>query len=220
MGAGALPLNPLKEPSQILPGLWRFEALHPEWSEEEGGAEGWDPLIAWWALEQSNGLVLIDPLIEDWDPLDQLVSSHGGVAGVIRTLHWHQRSVDEVAQRLGAEIWAMPEPGGVPARRFDHAVNDGDELFDGLRVTEMERADEIALWLPKQRALLFGDAMLRRPGGELRVCPDSWLQPEEGPERLREILRRLAELPVEHVLVSHGPLVLGDGPGALSSALS
>jgi glyoxylase-like metal-dependent hydrolase (beta-lactamase superfamily II) len=98
-------------------------------------------------------------------------------------------------------------------------VRDGDELFDGLRATEVERADEIALWLPEQRALLFGDAMLRRDTGQLRVCPDSWLQPEGGPGRLREILRGLMALPVEHVLVAHGPLVLGDGAAALSGAL-
>jgi glyoxylase-like metal-dependent hydrolase (beta-lactamase superfamily II) len=205
------------EVSQILPGLWRFEALHPDWTEEE---EGWDPLVAWWALDQTDGLVLIDPLIDDWPELDRIVADAGRVVGVIRTIHWHQRSIAEVAQRYGCEVWAKPPPEGVPERSFDRALRDGDELFDGLRVNEVERADEVALWLPEQRALLFGDAMLRRSHGELRVCPDSWLQPDGGPARLRQILSRLAELPAEHVLVAHGPAVLGDGPDALRSALA
>jgi glyoxylase-like metal-dependent hydrolase (beta-lactamase superfamily II) len=85
-------------------------------------------------------------------------------------------------------------------------------------VIDVERADEIALWLPAQRALLFGDAMLRRENGELRVCPASWLQPVGGRPRLTALLQALAALPVEHVLVSHGPLVLGDGPRSLTAA--
>lgn len=192
---------------EVLPGLWRFEALHPEWTEEEGGEEGWEQLVAWWALASDQGVVLIDPLVEDWSALDRLVSDGGGCAGVIRTIHWHQRSIDEVIRRYGAEVWAHPR------------VRDGDELFGALSVTEVERDDEIALWLPHQRALLFGDAMLRRSSGALRVCPDSWLQPQGGSGRLREILRGLAALPVEHVLVSHGPLVLNDGAAALGAAL-
>lgn len=205
---------------QILPGLWRFEALHPEWTAEEGGEEGWEQLVAWWALRSADGLVLIDPLVEDWAGLDRLVAENGGCAGVVRTLHWHQRSITEVTRRYGVEVWAKPDPDGDPDPPFDHPVGDGDELFDGVRVIGVERDDEFALWLPTQRALLFGDAMLRRPSGELRVCPPSWLQPEGGPARLREILRGLTALPVEHVLVAHGPLVLGDGAAALSGALT
>lgn len=199
-----------------MPGLWRFEATHPDWTEWEGGEDGWDPLVAWWALRSSKGLVVIDPLVEDWPALDRLVDENGGCGGVIRTIHWHQRSIEEVRARYGAEVWAKARADGPPS---DHHVAEGDELFDGVRVVEVERADEIALWLPEQNALLFGDAMIRRDTGQLRVCPDSWLQPEGGPARLREILRGLTVLPVEHVLVAHGPLVMGDGDSALAGAL-
>ncbi len=72
---------------------------------------------------------------------------------------------------------------------------------------------------PVTEALLFGDAMLRRHAGELRRCPDSWLAPEGGHARLRTVLAGLSELPVEHVLVSHGPLVLGRGRASLRAAL-
>ena len=204
---------------EILPGLWRFEATHPEWTEEEGGEDGWDPLVAWWATSTSRGLLLIDPLVADWDALDALLEAAGGCAGTLRTCHWHERSIAQVAARYGTELWsARVPPGTTGASEPDHALQDGDELWDGIHAFAMERADELALWLPAQRALVFGDAMLRRGGGELRVCPDSWTQPDGGPARLRTVLRALEALGAEHVLVSHGPLVLGDGLASLQVA--
>ena len=203
---------------QIIEGLWRFEAPHPDWTEDEGGEDGWDPSVAWWAVAGEGGHVLIDPLVDDWDALDRLVAGGGGCAGVVRTCHWHQRSIVDVVSRFDVEVWARPLPGGRADCPVDHAVSDGDELFDGLRVTEVERDDEIALWLPRQQALVFGDAMIRTRAGELRVCPESWTQPEGGPARLRSLLGALASLPVEHVFVSHGPMVLGDGLASLRCA--
>lgn len=203
---------------EVLEGLWRFEALHPEWTEEEGGEDGWEQQVAWWAVASAAGVVLIDPLVEDWQALDRLVDDCGGCAAVVRTIHWHQRNVAEAATRYGAEVWAKPHPDAALARPLDRAAVDRQELIEGIRAFELERGDEIAVWLPVQSALLFGDAMLRRESGELRVCPESWLQPEGGAPRLRSLLRGLAELSPEHVLVCHGPLVLGNGRSALESA--
>ncbi len=94
--------------SEIIEGLWRFEALHPEWTEDEGGEDGWEPQVAWWALATPHGLVLIDPLVDDWDALDHLVAEQGGCAGIVRTCHWHQRNVADAASRYSAEVWAKP----------------------------------------------------------------------------------------------------------------
>ncbi len=203
---------------QIIEGLWRFEALHPDWTEPDGDEEGWEQNVAWWAVAVASGLVLIDPLVDDWHAVDQLVARGGGCAGVVRTCHWHQRSIADVATRYDADVWARPHPDSSVRYAVDHAVNDRDEIFDGLRVFDVERADEIALWLPQQRALLFGDAMIRTRAGELSVCPETWTQPPGGPARLRSILGSLSSLPVEHVLVSHGPLVLRDGLASLRRA--
>jgi len=202
---------------EVLDGLWRFEAIHPDWTEDQGGEEGWEASVAWWALATEHGLALVDPLVEDWPALDGLLDAHGGCAGIVRTCYWHQRSVAEAAARYRAPVWAGVEASGSSPHPPDHTVRDGDELFGALRVIDVERADEIALWLPAQRALLFGDAMLRR-GEELRVCPPSWTQPEGGYERLVELLRGLRGMPVEHVLVSHGQFVARDGAGALERA--
>ena len=70
-----------------------------------------------------------------------------------------------------------------------------------------------------QAGLLFGDAMLRAESGELRVCPDSWLQPEGGPSRLRARLRALAESLSSTFSYRTGPLVLGEGLASLQAAI-
>lgn len=204
---------------EILPGLWRFEARHPEWTEEEGGEDGWDPVVAWWALSTARGVLLIDPLVFDWDALDRMIDERGGCAGVVRTVHWHQRSVAEAASRYRAAVWARRAPATDARKPLDHAVGDREELWDGIQALSVERMDEIGLWLPAQKALVFGDAMLRRETGELRVCPDSWTQPNGGPTRLRAVLGGLTRFPAEHVLVSHGPLVLGGGLESLRAAI-
>lgn len=210
---------PAASDREILPGLWRFTVEHPEWTEDEGGEDGWEPEVAWWAVAGPAGLVLVDPLVTDWTQLDQLVRERGGCAGIIRTCHWHQRSIAAGAERYRASVWAKPPPEGVPGQPFDTAAEDGKVTGGGIVAHDVERSDEIALWLPEQRALLFGDAMLRRADGGLRSCPDSWTQPEGGSARLRAILRKLSELPVAHVLVSHGPFVTGDGAEAMAAAL-
>jgi hypothetical protein len=205
---------------EIIEGLWRFEALHPEWTEHEGDEDGWDQQVAWWAVATPDGLVLIDPLVDDWDALDQLVADRGGCSAIVRTCHWHQRSVSDVARRYSAEVWATQPKDGHVAYAFDRAISDRDELFEELLVFEVERADEIAVWLPRHAALVFADAMLRTRAGDLRVCPESWTQPEGGLARLRALLGALTVLPIEHVLVSHGPLVLGGGRASLRTATS
>jgi len=205
-------------PEEIAAGLWRFEALHPEWTEDDGGEDGYDQLVAWWAVATPDGLVLIDPLVDDWDALDALVAAGSGCAGVIRTCHWHQRSIADVAARYDASVWAGRPADGAARHAFDHPLAGGQEVFGGLRIVAMERNDEIALWLPAQHALVFGDAMIRTAAGALRVCPESWTQPAGGPARLRSLLADLTDLPVEHVLVSHGPTVLGDGLASLRRA--
>jgi len=201
---------------EILPGLWRFTAVHPEW--EEG--EDWDAEVSWWAIRGPDGLALVDPLVEDWEELDRLVAAAEGCAGIIRTVFFHERSIPEARRRYRTEVWARKPPPGVPARPFEHDTDQGLALPGGLLAIDVPRDDEIGLWLPDQRALAFGDAMLRDGDGRLSMCPESWVARSGGRARLREALSPLLELGPEHVLVSHGPLVLSDAPESLTAALA
>lgn len=204
-------------PAEALPGLWRFESIHPEWEDER---DGWEPEVAWWALATDAGLVLVDPLAVEWETLDALVAAHGGCAAVVRTTWWHQRTVAEAAARYGTDVWARRPGPDIRHEPFDREVGDRQRLPGDLVALHTSRDDEIAVWLPRQRAVVFGDVMLRTPEGKLQVCPESWLSRDGGRVPLCATLTPLLELLPEHVLVSHGPLVLDDGAEALRQALS
>ena len=200
---------------EILDGLWRFTAVHPEWQD----GEDWEPVVAWWAVQTELGLLLVDPLIDDWDELDELIEHAGGCAGIARTCHWHQRSIAQVADRYAATVWGRPAPPEVSAPPYDRAIEPGQPLPGDLLPIEVVRDDEVAIWTAPQRALLSGDALIRDPDGTLRVCPESWNERFGGSERVKRALAPLLELDVRSVLVAHGPLVLGDCPEALAAAL-
>lgn len=209
--------------AEVLEHLWQFGSVHPDWT----AGDDWPAEVAWWAVATRDGLVLIDPLVEDWEPVDRLVERAGGCAAVIRTCHWHERSVAVAAARYGAEVWARPLPAGqAPSTSdcephpFGRAIEAPQTLPGGLEARDVVRDDEIAVWLPDHRALLFADVMLRDADGALHMCPESWMRRNGGRARLREALTPLLDLAPEHLLVAHGPLVLGDGPRSIAHALA
>jgi hypothetical protein len=152
--------------------------------------------------------VLVDPLVPAdegerfYRALDKDVERRGLPVAVLLTAPHHRRSADEVAARYGAVVW--DGNGELPA---------GVETFAVAHPKPVERP----LWLAPLRALVFGDA-LTTAGGELQVWWDGRWAVDEAwyRDRLLPSLRPLAELPVEHVLVGHGPPVAG---GELARAL-
>jgi glyoxylase-like metal-dependent hydrolase (beta-lactamase superfamily II) len=191
----------------IAGGLWRWTARHPEWTPEED----WPEVVGCVYYEGIDAVVLIDPLVPAeeadrfWDALDRDVERAGRPVVVLRTVHWHQRSIDEVVARYpGARAWTPEGDDTLPA---------------GVEAHRVERADETLFWIEAHRALVAGDVLLGTDDDGLRVCPDSWLAEEfRGPE-FKASLRFLLELPIEIVLVSHGRPVLRDGRDALAAAL-
>jgi len=143
---------------------------------------------------------------------------------VLVTVYWHGRSSKELAAK---RIWASSR-SAQPLRNRGVSVTDvfrvGDDLPGGIRALETPRAAEVLYWLPEQRSLAVGDVLLGagakpRPTDEpLRLCPERWLGKGTHAD-LRAALRRLLELPVERVLVSHGAPVLTDGRAALEAVL-
>jgi hypothetical protein len=76
--------------------------------------------------------------------------------------------------------------------------------------------------LTAPRTLVVGDRILGGRAGGLRLCPDSWMASPPNPmtqEQLGVLLAPVLELPVEHVLTSHGEPVLSDGARALAEIL-
>ena len=207
---------------ELAPGLWRWTALHPDWTPEED----WEQEVGCVYLETPSTVILIDPLVPG-EPaaretflqhLDADVERNGKPVSILLTVHWHERSSAELAERYGAEVWANEGAVG----QIDSVTNPfapADVLPGGLIGIDAQRAGETLLWLPEQHALVAGDVLLGDGDGGLRVCPESWLNGITRLE-LKLVLAGLLDLPVELVLVSHGEPVRADGSAALAQALA
>jgi glyoxylase-like metal-dependent hydrolase (beta-lactamase superfamily II) len=204
-------------------GLWRWTGLHPDWTPDDGGPEGWEQEVASVYYEASDAVVLIDPLVppEDeerfWAALDRDVERAGTPVHVLLTVFWHARSSQAIADRYGAEIWAhekalqAPERPVEPTRTFRF----GEALPGGVGPMDAVEFEEAILWISSHGALVSGDVIL---GSPLRLCPESWLG-QSSHAALKDGLRPLLDLPVELVLPSHGAPVLQDGRAALAAIL-
>ena len=207
---------------ELAPGLWRWTALHPDWSP----GDDWEQEVGCVYLETAASLLLIDPLVPG-EPaaretflqhLDADVERNGKPVSILLTVRWHERSAPELAERYGAEVWANEGAVG----EIDSVTNPfapAEVLPGGLIGIDAQRAGETLLWLPEQNALVSGDVILGDGDGGLRLCPESWLDGITRVE-LKLALAGLLDLPVELVLVSHGEPVLADGGAALARALA
>jgi len=193
---------------RLAPGLHRWTARHPAWEPgaEPGSPADWPPDVGCVAHEAPDALVLVDPLVDDWAPLDALAERHGRPVVVLTTMRFHGRSRAEVADRYGAELRAHDAEPPAGARRIPIA---------GM--------DDATVYLEAPRALVPGDRLIADAAGTLTPCPESWLRYLPGPPTaadLRAALAPLQELGAELILVSHGAPVLRDGAAALRAALA
>jgi glyoxylase-like metal-dependent hydrolase (beta-lactamase superfamily II) len=195
------------EVDQIAEGLWRWTTPHPEWRPDAD----WPEEVGCVYLETADAVVLIDPLVPTeaaererfLAALDRDVAEAARPLVLLRTVHWHARSIDELAARYGGTLWTQ-EAGPPPA---------------GVEPIDARRAEETLFFLRDHAALVAGDVLLGDDAGGVRVCSDSWLPKDVSPAEFRECLRPLLELPLERILVSHGEPVLSGGREALARAL-
>jgi glyoxylase-like metal-dependent hydrolase (beta-lactamase superfamily II) len=231
------------EMEQVRPDLWRWTAPHPDWKPSLTGSPGdWDRYVGcvmYEAPEPEAPLVLIDPLappagtIEEaafWKALDAAVERRGRPVAILLANCFHHRSSGALYERYrqgpGAEIWAPEaarphlEKAGCPVTRY---YKDGETLPGGFVAYEVEGLcpGEAVLYLPPHRTAIAADALLGAPGGRLRVPPVSWSADAQlYHKRLLPSLRRLLEVPVEAVIVSHGEPALSGAREALEQALA
>jgi hypothetical protein len=188
---------------ELTRGLWRWTGLHPDWTPDQGGPDGWEQEVGCVYYEAPEAVVLLDPLVppEDeerfWGALDRDVERLGKPVRILLTVGWHARSAEAIAERYGGEI--------------------GGDLPRGVEGHEAVHFEETIFWIAEHGALVFGDVVLGADGG-VRLCPESWLE-HAGHAELKEALRPLLDLPVERLLVSHGEPVLEGAHAALAHAL-
>ncbi|MCW3014062.1 MAG: fold metallo-hydrolase [Solirubrobacterales bacterium] len=210
-------------PVQIADGIWRWTRRHPEWHADEGFAA---EVVSFLVVDDS-GASLIDPLLGDdpepvWALLDAVAPS---ALRILITIPYHVRDAELVRDRFAGRL-DVPIHGHRAClkrlrdpRGFAELTSDA-KLPGGIRTFAIgsPRRFERPLWLPSQRALVFGDAVVALDDGALRV----WVQQVNKAwyrERFLPTLAPLLELDAEHVLVTHGPPVIGGGRAALQAAL-
>ena len=181
----------------VAEGLWVWRVDYPDWHP---GA-GWPRTVTSTCVASGGVVTVIDPLDpgedagEVWARLD---ARPPGVAAILKPDH--VRDVDLFVRRYGVRgygpylFWRE----NIPEAELE-GIEPGSELPGGLVALNDGRGrNETPLWLPKQRALVFADALTER-GGVLLVWGTPWHE-----ERVLPALRAMLELPFEHVIVSHG----------------
>ena len=187
----------LEEARDVAEGLWIWRVRHPHWRPEAD----WPPVVTCTCVESKGEVALLDALAppEDanafWDRLDRKPPTCLGVL-----LPDHVRDVDLFVRSFGVPAYGpyffwrddVPETELVPVDPGTRLPGDLQALYDG------RGRKETPLWLPEQRALVFGDALTERDG-VLRVWSTPWHE-----ARVLPALRSMLELPFEHVIISHG----------------
>ncbi len=181
----------------LAPGLWIWRARHPFWVK---GAD-WQPVVTSTFVESGGERLVLDPLAPTLDSIglwERLDARPPTVAVVL--MPDHVRDIDLFVQRYGARAFGPMFffPDDVPNARLEPIIADTKLPGGPVALYDGRGRLETPIWLPEQRAIVFGDALTER-GGELRV----W-DCRTGHER-RELpaLRAMLELPFERVIVSH-----------------
>ncbi len=204
----------------------------PDWTPDQGGPEGWAKEVACIAYEGDGALVLVDPLVngDDWAEIDALVERHSAPVALVVTCPWHARSAREAQLRYvnsaGVETYAH-ENAIRDRERIDFGVSrpvpDAAELPGGIDSLATDVANgEITLYLGRIRTVVVADVLIGAQGERseaLRVCPESWVEPENTAENVRTALLPLLEREIDAIVPLHGAPVLNGAREALEAAL-
>ncbi len=218
---------------ELSPGLWHWQAPHPDWRS----SEPWDPNVSSYAIVDADRLLLFDPL---GVPGEIEAFATGRETAIVLTAPWHERDAEDLVGRLGAPVYTpLPDSAqylmdtyGITAEQAGdgspdvvwllregkgeaHPYEPFDHLPFGADVFPGHKPNDSVLWIESHRAVISGDTLV--DFGHGLEINERWLRPGVTREEIAAGLRPLLELPVEHVLATHG------GPtdrAALERALS
>jgi glyoxylase-like metal-dependent hydrolase (beta-lactamase superfamily II) len=178
---------------EVETGLWHWEGPHPDWKP----GEEWDQIVSSYAIDDGERLLLFDPLAVPSE-IEELAADRE--TAIVLTCAWHERDARSLVERLEAAVLIPKPEEGEPIERRQ-LFSAGDRLPVGVDAFSggMEPSD-LVLWVENRRAVVAGDTLVDRGNG-LEV-PVDWFDKTLAP--VVEELRPLLELPVEHVLATHG----------------
>lgn len=204
---------------ELHPGLWHWQAPHPDWTPRER----WPQNVSSYAIDDENRVLLIDPLAVP-DALLALAGDRGPV--VVLTAPWHERDTQSLVERLDAPVFTPPPDtaddlihkyGITPEQAGSgspdlawllagdgsqaHLYAAGDRLPMGIEVFPGREHNDLVLWIESVGAVIPGDTLVDFGRG-LEI--NQWLRGGVTREQVVERLRPLLALPVEIVLPTHG----------------
>jgi len=219
---------------ELAPGIHRWTAPHPEWRSKVEEVQSY-------ALVDGEVLLLIDPMLpgDDDERRRPLLAEIDGLIDAARrlelivTIPYHTRSAETLYERysrtLPTLIWGHPGVKKrltrlaplevIPMGAAGTAAPIAGEAAAAYTIGRPRRTEH-PVYVPALRAVAFGDAVVGADGG-LRF----WNQSSgTGADWYRDVfaptVAPLTELDLEHVLVTHGPPVIGEGRRALEECLA
>ena len=204
---------------ELRPGLWHWQAPHPEWT----GESAWPELVSSCAVDDGTHLLLFDPLAV---PAELIALSSRREPVIVLTAPWHERDAQTLIGELGARIITPPadtaadlmQKYGISAERAGHGSPDlawlragGDFNVQwytadeqpglGLEAFEGREHNDLVLWVDHVNAVVAGDTLVDFGQG-FRIA--DWLRGNVSRDEVRDRLRPLLDKPVEAVLPAHG----------------
>jgi glyoxylase-like metal-dependent hydrolase (beta-lactamase superfamily II) len=184
---------------ELQPGLWWWEAVHPEWTQEDAATEEWGPEVSSYAIDDGDRLLLIDPTAPP-SSIETLASERETV--IVLTCPWHARDTSGLVARHGAAVFSPPPDGPGYDAFAAQLFRAGDTLPVGVQAFPGMEPNDLVLWVEGRRALFAGDTLIDR--GKGFEFPADWANKGVPPEQILASLQPLLELPVELVLPTHG----------------
>jgi glyoxylase-like metal-dependent hydrolase (beta-lactamase superfamily II) len=197
---------------ELAPGVWHWEASHPEWAGVENEAlrgrlatpnDAARGVVSSYAVDDGERLLLFDPLAVPRE-LEQLAADREPV--IVLTCPWHERDAESLASRLGAPVFTPAPDEGSPDLAWlgsdARLYSAGDRLPIGVEAFPGRLRNDRVLWIESRRAVIAGDTLVDLgPGLEI---PVEWLPEDATREQVAAGLRPLLQLPVDLVLTTHG----------------
>jgi len=201
-------------------GLLHWQAPHPQW---KSGAP-WGPEVSSYAIDDGRRLLFFDPIAPPSE-LEALAADRE--TAIVLTCPWHERDSRGLVERLGLPVYTplpdsaeyLIEKWGLTAEQVGDGSPDvawlvregvgearpyaaGDSLEVGVEVFPGQKPNDTVLWVESHSAVVAGDTLVDFGSG-LEINP-RWVSEEMTREQVVEGLRPLLDLPVEHMLATHG----------------
>jgi hypothetical protein len=83
---------------ELRPGLWHWEAPHPQWEP----TEPWSENVSSYAIDDGEQLLLVDPLAVPSELVDLAARRE---TAIVLTAPWHERDARSLVERLGVPVY-------------------------------------------------------------------------------------------------------------------